>query len=74
MDSHPRPTMRFSELPLMKRHGPGPGPTAGCAYIAVGMHRALDSAMGLPNRSTRASSMLWFCTPADVSNSLMLPP
>src|SRR5689334_10851057 len=51
-----------------------PGPTQGCPYIAVGMHRALDSAIGLPSRSTRASRMLAFVTPPDVRRSFMVPP
>ena len=74
MDFHPSSTMRWSVFPLMNRHGPAPGPTEGWAYIAVGMHRALDSAIGLPSSSTSASSMLWFVTPPDVSNSFMVPP
>ena len=39
----------------------------GWPYSAVGMHRALDSAIGLPSRSTNASRMLAFVTPPDVS-------
>src|SRR3954467_15070573 len=38
------------------------------------MQRALDSAIGLPSRSTRASLMLAFLIPADVRRSFMLPP
>src|SRR4051812_17135809 len=74
MDLHPRSTMRLSLFPLMNRQAPAPGPTAGCAYIAVGMQRALESAIGLPRRSTRAASMLWLLTPPDVSSSFMPPP
>src|SRR5690349_368388 len=37
------------------------------------MTRALDSAMGLPSRSTSASWMLVFLMPADVSSNRMLP-
>ena len=48
--------------------------TMGCPYAAVGMQRALDSAIGLPSRSTSASRMLAFLTPADVRRSFMLPP
>jgi hypothetical protein len=46
----------------------------GCPYVAVGMQRALHSAIGLPRSSTSASRMLEFLMPADVSRSLMLPP
>ena len=38
----------------------------GCPYAAVGMQRALDSAIGLPRRSTSASWMLVFLMPRDV--------
>ena len=41
----------------------------GCPYDAVGMQRALDSAIGLPRRSTSASWMLGFLMPADVRRS-----
>src|SRR4051794_33873547 len=37
------------------------------------MQRALDSAIGLPRRSTSALWMLGFLTPADVRRYLMLP-
>jgi hypothetical protein len=37
----------------------------GCAYCAVGMHRALESAIGLPKSSTKALRMLAFLTPAE---------
>jgi hypothetical protein len=46
----------------------------GMAYTAVGMQRALDSAIGLPSRSTSASWMLVFLMPAEVRRNLMLPP
>ena len=49
----------------MKRQGPTPGPTWGCPYCAVGMHKAADSAIGLPRRSTNAWWMLAFLTPAE---------
>jgi len=39
--------------PLMKFHARR-GPAIGWAYEAVGMHRALHSAIGLPSRSTNA--------------------
>jgi len=51
-----------------------PGPAIGCAYDAVGMHRALDSAIGLPSRSMSASRMLAFLMPAEVRRSFRLPP
>jgi hypothetical protein len=38
------------------------------------MQRALDSAIGLPRRSTSASRMLAFLMPADVRRNLTLPP
>jgi hypothetical protein len=68
MDLQPRPTMA-SERPLMNCHGFSPGPTHGCAYCAVGMQRALESATGLPSIATSAASMLGFLTPADVRRS-----
>jgi hypothetical protein len=46
----------------------------GCPYAAVGMHRALESAIGLLRRSTNAWRMLAFLTPADVRRSLKMPP
>lgn len=39
--------------PLMNRHA-APGPPMGCPYVAVGMHRPLDSAIGLHSRPTSA--------------------
>src|SRR4051794_24884506 len=56
--------------PLMKFHAL-PGPAIGCAYDAVGMQRASDSAIGFPKRSTSASWMLVFLMPADVRRSFM---
>lgn len=44
------------------------------AYVAVGMHRALDSEIGLPRRATSASWMLAFLTPAEVRRSFMMSP
>src|SRR5690348_14959715 len=38
------------------------------------MQRAVDSAIGLPRRSTSASWMLGFLMPADVRRSRILPP
>jgi hypothetical protein len=45
----------------------------GCPYAAVGMQRALESAIGLPRRSTSALWMLVFLMPADVSSNRMMP-
>ena len=57
------------ELPCPRQDRP-----SGARTIAVGMQRALDSAIGLPSRSTSASWMLAFLMPADVRRNLMLPP
>src|SRR5437660_139689 len=62
----------LASRPLMNRHA-APGPAMGCPYAAVGMQRALDSAIGLPRRSTSALWMLVFLMPADVRRSLILP-
>src|SRR5262245_48778597 len=45
----------------------------GLAYTAVGMHRALDSAIGLPRSSTSALRMLVFVMPPEVSSNFMMP-
>src|SRR6266496_3861523 len=71
-DFQPSSHMGSLDCPLMKRHGPA-GVTAGCPYAAVGMHRALESAIGLPSRPTSASWMLVFLMPAEVRRSLMMP-
>src|SRR6266516_5725591 len=71
-DLHPSSVMGSVDRPLMKRHGP-PGVALGCTYAAVGMQRALDSAIGLPRRSTSASWMLAFLIPESVSRSFMMP-
>src|SRR3954452_13201894 len=57
----------------MKRQAEA-GVHEGWPYSAVGMHRALDSSIGFPSRSTRASRMLVFVTPPDVRRSFKLPP
>src|SRR5829696_3935140 len=62
----------LGSCPLMNRHA-APGPAIGCPYAAVGMQRALDSAIGLPRRSTSASWMLAFWMPAEVRSNLMMP-
>ncbi len=72
-DFHPSSHIGSADRPLMNSHALSPGPTRGCPYIAVGMQRALDSAIGLPSRSTSASRMLAFLMPADVRRNLILP-
>src|SRR5207253_1364073 len=57
--------------PLMNRHA-WKAPS-GLAYAAVGMQRALDSAIGLPSRPTSASWMLVFLMPAEVRRSFIMP-
>src|SRR5690349_10992293 len=47
------------------------GPVIRCAYDAVGMHRALHSAIGLPRRSTSALWMLVFLMPPEVRRSFI---
>jgi len=42
-------------------------------YVAVGMQRALDSAIGLPSMSTSAFWMLAFLMPAEVRRSFITP-
>ncbi|AGL18015.1 hypothetical protein L083_4505 [Actinoplanes sp. N902-109] len=39
--------------------------------MAVGMHRALHSAIGLPSSPVSASRMLAFVTPPEVSRNLI---
>src|SRR5579859_4112405 len=71
-----QPSSHMGQLgsrPLMKRHTPGPGPTMGCPYIAVGTQRALDSVIGLPSRSSSALWMLVFLIPAEVRRSFIVP-
>src|SRR5215204_5375064 len=58
--------------PAMNLHAPV-GSVMGCPYVAVGMHSASDSAMGLPSMPTSASLMLGFVMPADVSSNFMMP-
>ena len=74
IDFQPRSTMGFSDFPLMNRQAFSPGPTHGCPYCAVGMHRALESAIGLPSSSTSVSRMLVLVTPPDVRRSFKVPP
>src|SRR6266496_6755738 len=58
--------------PLMNRHARS-GVTWGCPYPAVGMQRALHSAIGLPSRSMSALWMLGFLMPAEVRRYFMMP-
>ena len=59
--------------PLMNRHTPAPGPTAGCPYIVVGMHKALLSAIGLRKRPTSDFRMLAFCPRITLSIFCVMP-
>jgi len=70
-DFQPNSHIGVVACPLMNRHAT-PG-VRGCPYAAVGMQRALDSAIGLPSRSTSASRMLVFMMPAEVRRNFMLP-
>ena len=54
-DFHPNPHKGLAADPVISRYAKAAPP--GNAYIAVGMQRALHSAMGLPNRSTSESWM-----------------
>src|SRR4051812_6954108 len=72
-DFQPRSHMAPGLRPAMKRQAEA-GVHMGWPYSAVGMQRALESAIGLPNRPTKASRMLGFVTPPDVSSSFMSPP
>ena len=70
-DLHPSATMGvLGSWPAMNSQAFTPGPRCGCPYLAVGMHSALDSSIGLPRRSSSAVRMLAFLTPAEVSRSL----
>src|SRR5438874_12105709 len=69
-DFHPSSHKGVASRPLISRHAmPAP---PGMAYAAVGMQRALDSAIGFPIRSTSASWMLVFLMPADVRRNFMM--
>src|SRR5215203_1411571 len=63
-DFQPSSPIGVGTRPLMNRHAKAAPP--GKAYVAVGMQRALDSAIGLPRSSTSALWMLVFLMPADV--------
>src|SRR5262245_39169360 len=69
-DFQPSSIIGQGDLPAMKRHAT-PGSQCGWPYDAVGMHRALDSAIGLPRRSSSARWMLAFLMPAEVRRSFM---
>src|SRR6188472_4725792 len=70
-DFQPSSHMGVVARPVMNRHAP-PGLPMGCPYPAVGIQRALDSAIGLPRRSMSASRMLGFVMPAEVSRYFMM--
>jgi hypothetical protein len=65
--------MGEGDWPATKRQAEA-GVHMGWPYSAVGMQRALESAIGLPNRPTRASQMLGFVTPPDVRRSFKMAP
>src|ERR1035438_2602431 len=70
-----QPSSHMGQLgsrPLMNRHA-WPGLSWGCPYPAVGIQRALDSAIGLPRRSTSALWILVFLMPAEVRRYFMIP-
>src|SRR5262245_46691263 len=72
-DFQPNSVMgQLGSRPLMKCHALN-GWTWACPYPAVGMQRALHSAIGLPSRSMSALWILVFLMPADVSSSFMIP-
>src|SRR6476469_7294305 len=62
----------LASRPLMNRRA-APGPAMGCPYAAVGMQRALDSAIGLHRRSASALWLLLCLMPADVRRSIIMP-
>src|SRR5450759_4922044 len=61
----------LASRPVMNFHAMAAPP--GMAYVAVGMQRALHSAIGLPRRSISAFRMLAFLMPAEVRRNLMMP-
>ena len=63
--------MGVGVCPAICRHGITA--VLGMPYIAVGMHKAVDSAMGLPSKSASASRMLWLLTPPEVRRSFIAP-
>src|SRR6266545_7753933 len=70
-DFQPSSHIGVVACPLKNRHA-WPAPP-GMAYTAVGIHRALASAIGLPSRSTSALWILVFLMPAEVRRYFMMP-
>src|SRR5438128_4872618 len=68
-DFHPKAHIGPPTDPVMNRYTCEGPPRKGCT--PVGMQRALDSAIGLPRRSTNALLMLGFVMPLDVRRILM---
>ncbi len=72
----------FHSMEVMPPHGGMPltkprteaGPHIGWPHCAVGIQRAVESVIGLPNRSTSALRMLEFVIPPDVRSSFKIPP
>src|SRR5437762_383178 len=71
-DFQPSMHMGSESCPVIQRHA-APGPAQGCPYAAVGMMRALDSAIGLPRRSTSALWMLGLVIPPEVRSNRTKP-
>jgi len=71
-DFQPKSLIGDGDFPETKRHADA-GVHIGCPYSAVGMHRALHAAIGLPRRSTSAPWMLAFVIPPEVRSSFMFP-
>src|SRR5262247_2526340 len=65
-DFQPRAHMEALGSWLAMNSNAEAGVHIGWPHCAVGMHRALDSAIGLPSSSTNASRILGFVTPPDV--------
>src|SRR4051812_48881564 len=71
-DLQPRSHIGAGVRPATKRQADA-GVHLGCPYSAVGMHRALQSVIGLPKRSTSALRMLAFLIPPEVRRSFTPP-
>jgi hypothetical protein len=71
IDFQPRSHMGDGDRPAMKRQAEA-GVHMEWPHSAVGIQRALEPAIGLPNRSISASRMLVFVTPRDVRRGLTL--
>jgi hypothetical protein len=71
-DVQPRPLIWCGGSPTTKPRTEA-GPHTEWPHCAVGMQSALDSAIGLPSRSTSAVWMLGFVTPPDVSSNFIIP-